>query len=290
MQLAIDCHAPRTTLPLHARPVSYLSLVVSGWYVERVGCTGMHCRALSLRYHPAWEEHTHVFGPLPVACMRLDLDQSWAESLRILAALPGGMHVASTGAVGLRLIEQFRRADYPPPEFADSFAGELLGLCERQLGIERAALNRTSVRRVIEMIEEHFAQPLPLAAIARDVGLHPTHLARSFRVATGFTIGAYIRRRRREHAEALLVECPALAISRIAAAAGFADHAHMTRTFKADLGVTPRALRATLLRPPLDAASGAFHHRSKVAVMTPEVAASVSPAPAAIVGASPSPS
>ena len=152
----------------------------------------------------------------------------------------------SAGGIGLQLIECFRRQDLRHEELADSFVGGLLVLCERQLGVERAAASRTSVRRVMELIDAGFSQPLPLSSIAASVGLHPTHLARSFKAATGLTIGAYIRQRRRERAEVLLLEDPSLGISRIAAESGFADHAHMTRTFKADVGVTPSQYRARL--------------------------------------------
>ena len=249
MRFASTCYSPGTQLSLHARSVSYLSLVVSGSYVESVGRESIHCRALSLRFHPAGEEHTHEFGACGGECLNVELDESWVESLRCLAAATRAVHVESTGGVGLRIIERFRRQECCDRELADSLAGDLVALCERQLGIERAAASSKSIRRVLEMIEDDVVQPLPLASIAATVGLHPTHLARSFKAATGLTIGEYIRKRRRERAEALLVEQPMLGISRIAAESGFADHAHMTRTFKADVGVTPSQYRARLLRP-----------------------------------------
>ncbi len=248
-RIAASCYAPRSHLPLHARPVSYLSLVMSGSYVERVGRENIHCRALSLRFHPAGEEHRHEFGLSGGRCLTLEIDEAWNESLRSLLSASRPVHVRSTAGVGLQLIERFLRDEKHDRQLADSFISELLSLCEREVRIERAVASSKSIRRVIEIIEDDFARELPLTKIAEAVGLHPTHLARSFRSATGMTIGEYVRRRRRERAETLLMDQPKRGISRIAAESGFADHAHMTRTFRADLGVPPSQYRTSLLSP-----------------------------------------
>lgn len=240
---------PRARLPLHARPVSYLSLVLAGSYVEHVGTETIQCTALSLRFHPAGEEHAHVFGPWGSECFTLELDECWSESVRGLSAATRSVHVPSAGGLGLELIARNRRHDSRDVAWAESFAADLLALCEAKLGFEHAMANRRCIRRAVDVIEETLGQSLSLARIADAVGLHPTHFARSFKAVTGLTVGDYIRKRRRERAEALLTQYPTHSISRIAAETGFADHAHMTRTFKAEIGVAPSGYRAALGRP-----------------------------------------
>ena len=99
-----------------------------------------------------------------------------------------------------------------------------------------------AIRRVIDLLESDLAEVPSLAGLARAAGLHPSHLARSFRTALGETIGEYVRRRRVEQSLHALAR-PELSLAEIAAAAGFADQAHFGRVFKRHFGTTPGARR-----------------------------------------------
>jgi AraC family transcriptional regulator len=81
-----------------------------------------------------------------------------------------------------------------------------------------------------------------MGGIAREVGVHPVHLSRAFRQHYGTTMSRYRRDLRIRHA------CEEIrrtehSLSRIALAAGFADHAHFTRVFKRVNGLTPSEYR-----------------------------------------------
>jgi AraC family transcriptional regulator len=81
-----------------------------------------------------------------------------------------------------------------------------------------------------------------LTSVAREFGVHPVHLARSFRRFLGCTFSDYVAKLRiRRALELLLIENQA--IVDVANACGFADHAHLSRTFKKVTGLTPRAFR-----------------------------------------------
>ena len=72
------------------------------------------------------------------------------------------------------------------------------------------------------------------------------HLARLFRERYGYSMGEFVRRRR------IAWACGQLAgsdrtISAIALDAGFADHAHFTRTFHRITGCTPRWYRRHII-------------------------------------------
>jgi AraC family transcriptional regulator len=83
--------------------------------------------------------------------------------------------------------------------------------------------------------------------LASAVGVHPVHLARSFREAHGASVGEYLRRLRVEFAqrEVLRTDAP---LSEIALSAGFCDQSHFGRTFKRHTGVTPAQARAARAR------------------------------------------
>ncbi|WP_433800891.1 helix-turn-helix domain-containing protein [Actinomycetospora sp. CA-084318] len=104
----------------------------------------------------------------------------------------------------------------------------------------------------------------PVAALADDVGWSRRHLTRRFTAQIGLsptTAGRVLRFRR---AADLLVppagtSVPATAIADVAAACGFADHAHLDREFAALAGCSPTAYRAawsTVAVDPTDVVHG----------------------------------
>jgi AraC family transcriptional regulator len=95
------------------------------------------------------------------------------------------------------------------------------------------------------ILEEQFSDRPALGNLATSVGVHPVHLAREFRRFYGCTITGYVMKRRLDFA------CQEMLNSRgslceIALAAGFFDQSHFTRTFKAQMGMSPNQYRATL--------------------------------------------
>jgi AraC family transcriptional regulator len=85
-------------------------------------------------------------------------------------------------------------------------------------------------------------EPVRLADLAREVAVHPAHLARAFRQQFGTSVGGYVRRLRLDRAAAEL-ERSDKALAAIALAAGFADQSHFTRSFRRHTGFTPGAYR-----------------------------------------------
>jgi AraC-like DNA-binding protein len=105
----------------------------------------------------------------------------------------------------------------------------------------------TRVRRLVDDARARLAaEPaLPLDTLAVAVGVSPWYLSRIFHAATGTTVSLHRRRlRTRAALDAILDRTHGLAD--IAARAGFADQAHLTRSLRAETGVTPGAVRAML--------------------------------------------
>ncbi|MFM0150443.1 helix-turn-helix domain-containing protein [Paraburkholderia sp. RL18-085-BIA-A] len=119
-------------------------------------------------------------------------------------------------------------------------------LLERRFAIDRiptsgkvTALPPWRLRRAIDYIEAHLAEKLTLGSIAASVGLTRMHFAAQFRLATGFTPYAYLRRRRVEFAQKLLLESD-LPLVQIALACGFSTQSHFSSAFKQIVGDSPR--------------------------------------------------
>ena len=84
--------------------------------------------------------------------------------------------------------------------------------------------------------------PPSLRELARAAGVHRVHLARSFRAATGLSVGAFVRKLRLDWAEEQLVRTSKPLVE-LSAEAGFADQSHFTRLFRTRTGLTPALYR-----------------------------------------------
>lgn len=89
---------------------------------------------------------------------------------------------------------------------------------------------------------------IDLVGLADAVGCSPFHLSRVFREITGLTIPQY-RRQLRVHDALSHIAAGATDLASVAAAVGFADHSHMTRSIVAQFGSTPSRLRDLLHDP-----------------------------------------
>ncbi|HEV2674701.1 MAG TPA: AraC family transcriptional regulator [Aliidongia sp.] len=98
------------------------------------------------------------------------------------------------------------------------------------------------LRLVEDLVEARLDGSLPVHEMAASLGLSPGFFNRAFKAAVGKTPHDYVIDRRVARARKLLDTSAGLA--EIAAACGFASHAHMTTQLRRRLGVPPRALRA----------------------------------------------
>jgi AraC-like DNA-binding protein len=98
-----------------------------------------------------------------------------------------------------------------------------------------------------QRLADDLTAPPTLAELAGLAGLSRYQLLRRFAAAYGVTPHAWLMQRRVERARVLIARGTAL--TQAAAAAGFADHSHMTRIFARHLGFTPGAWQRAQ-RPP----------------------------------------
>lgn len=99
-----------------------------------------------------------------------------------------------------------------------------------------------NIADAIGWCEAHFSEPLSVPQLAARLFLSPNHFSQRFKREVGVTPAAFIRRLRLEKARALLRETD-WSLAHIALNTGFADAAHLARSFRACYGLTPHTFR-----------------------------------------------
>jgi AraC-like DNA-binding protein len=101
----------------------------------------------------------------------------------------------------------------------------------------RGRAEHAAVRRAAAHLGERWSERVALADLAAIAGLSRFELVRRFGAQMGLTPHAFQTNLRVGHARAMLAAGDGPA--RVAAACGFADQPHLTRTFREAVGVTP---------------------------------------------------
>ncbi|MFC6019144.1 helix-turn-helix transcriptional regulator [Plantactinospora solaniradicis] len=119
-------------------------------------------------------------------------------------------------------------------------------MCHPSWGRARAAAQRLSdlarLRRVRDRIDREYAQPLNVAALARDVNMSAGHLSRQFRLAYGQSPYAYLMTRRIERA-ATLLRRGEHSVTEVCFAVGCSSLGTFSTRFTELVGMPPSAYR-----------------------------------------------
>jgi AraC family transcriptional regulator len=145
---------------------------------------------------------------------------------------------------GLLVKETENRCPHGPAYFewlASALAATVLSRLHARL--PRGVPIHSSIRRAIEYMELHFAEPVSLAELAEQAQLSRSHFVFRFEQSTGYTPHRYLLLARLGHARKLLAQEAMLSLPEIATASGFSDQAHMSRLFRRFFGTTPAAFR-----------------------------------------------
>ncbi len=246
---------PHLEVRTHTHETAHFVLVTGGAYVSSARGAPALCAAPTLIYNPPGTTHRDHFRRPPGAARvegRFFSVAVDAERMaRIEAQVPlvdAALRLDGPDATGLavRLARECRAWDGASPLAAEGLALELVACVARRA--ERLTSGGAPPRWLgvaRELLEDRCADDLSIAEVARACGVHPVHLARTFRRFLGCSPGAYLRRCRLSRAAALLRD-GRLRVSEVALGCGFADQSHLTTAFRRAHGVTPAEYRRLL--------------------------------------------
>lgn len=236
-------HRAGLEVPEHAHEGLTCCLVIAGSLEERTrGGRRIASRSALIVRGPR-AAHANRFGPAGARCFNAVLGRAWLrhfglEQTSDWAAARGPDR--ETSWLAQRLYAEFRDR-----ESSLVLNGLLLALLGEVLGdSDSLSGNRPPawLRRAEESLRSRCFESIDLSAVARDTGIHPTHLARTFRRYHGCTAGEYVRKLRIEQA-CRWIEAGVHPLAEIAVRAGFSDQAHFGRHFRRVTGMTPGSYR-----------------------------------------------
>jgi AraC family transcriptional regulator len=231
-------YSAHCTLALHEHQSAYVSFLLAGAYIEVCRQEERVCSAGTVIWHPRTEAHADRFHSTGGYLLDLEIDSAWLDDARDLQPIvfartfSGGLPYS----LGLRMYSAL--ADHS--RSVEDVATELLAYFFTGPG-ERTA--PAWFNRALQACSDTDQRP-SLTGLANSVGVHPVHLARSFHRFLGCTFGDHLAKLRIQKAFDLL-RYSKEPIAQIAYASGFADQAHLCRTFKKLTGLTPSVFRST---------------------------------------------
>jgi AraC-like DNA-binding protein len=117
----------------------------------------------------------------------------------------------------------------------------------KAVSIEGLAYTHPLSHHAMTYVQSHLTEPLDGDSVAEACGVSRKTLCTRFKVETGETFAAYVRRVRIERARRLL-DTSEFEISRIAYQTGFSSQSHFQTAFKEATGFTPREWRLREVR------------------------------------------
>ncbi|MBN2713120.1 MAG: helix-turn-helix transcriptional regulator [Planctomycetes bacterium] len=182
-----------------------------------------------------------------------------ADAGRDMVALPLHMHLGEAQPFAIERLRQIVQLHNQPEsseretrlrrmEAANLFQAFILWLARQS---EDALLKSgpshadTGIARMLEHIEEHLEEPLPIGRLCTVAKLSRNYLARRFKTRFGMTVLQYILERRIDRAREMMENTDA-PIQAIAARVGLPDLQYFNKRFRRVTGKSPTAFRDSL--------------------------------------------
>jgi AraC family transcriptional regulator len=242
-------HQPGVKIPKHSHDRAHVGFVLRGAFIERCEQKTLECKPLSVSFLAPGVAHSDEFHT-KAHCFVLEFAPQRYERVREHLRLNESIcfYGGSLASLTLRLYYEARQMDTASSLAIEGLALEILAEATRK---QMASLERKPPRwleQAKELLHAHFTETLTHDMIADLVGVHPVHLASTFRQHYRCTIGEYVRHLRIEFACRMISSSEA-SLADIALAAGFFDQSHFSKAFKQLTGMTPSQFRTSIHTP-----------------------------------------
>ena len=235
---------PPDEIPLHTHPEGAFTFILSGFQLsEAHGAVNGGFERGSLIYNPPGTTHRdRLRSTVDGRCLSISIPLAISASSDLSADA-----TAISGHEAIGLVRAITREaavwDADSPMTTEGLCLELI-----EAAAHRASRLIGSVPRWLtqaqELLTDRCSEPLTIRAVAREVGVHPAHLARTFTRFFRRSPGEHLRRSRVARGAAMLRET-GLPLAEVALCCGFVDQSHFTNVFRRYKGLPPSVFRKT---------------------------------------------
>jgi AraC family transcriptional regulator len=197
----------------------------------------------ALVYNPPGTTHRDHFKYGRGSYFAISLERAKVEMAGYEIAMPDGPVYLSEMAQFAIAMRVARCCTVRPGGLTlDALCHELLGSMER---LRRPVDRRPPgwLEKAVELLHDRYLDDLRIADVANGVGIHPVHLARSFRRHFCCSPGEFTRFCRLERAARMLTRSDR-SLSEIALESGFGDQSQFSKAFARDMGIAPGEYRS----------------------------------------------
>ena len=151
--------------------------------------------------------------------------------------------------IGLAMLAEMEAGGAGGRVYGDSLATALAthllrnhGTSPQAVADQRGGLPTSTLRRVIDFVNDNLSMDLGLSEMAGVANLSRYHFSRQFKRSTGLSPHQYVIGRRVKRARELLSGTD-LSVGDVASAVGFTHQSHLARHVRRHFGVPPSSLR-----------------------------------------------
>lgn len=132
-------------------------------------------------------------------------------------------------------------------------ASEAIATLERFIDAANACIadkaqgGNANMKRLLDYIDEHYAEPLNLTEMAKHFHFNPSYLSNYFSTHNEEGFVEYLHKVRTDKAAALLRKGEAM-ISEISGMVGYSDHSYFCKVFKRHTGLSPSSYRRQYMK------------------------------------------
>jgi AraC family transcriptional regulator len=234
-------------IELHTHDEAHFILLFDGHYLSSAHRAAHLRGGPALVYNPPGTTHRDRFDGGRGTFFALSISRARMDQVTSAVPLTGDatrVHPRRAIAIAQRLARECRCWGRASSLMAEGLCLELLAEVALRLDdVPRARRGAPAwLTAAREVLHDRCADDLAISDVARAAGVHPIHLARTFRRFFGCAPAEYLRLCRVERAAALLRDTTRPLVE-VALGCGFADQSHFAKSFRRAYAVPPGEYR-----------------------------------------------
>lgn len=236
-----------TSVSHHRHTDPYISFVASGNYLEKGPRTEFLCDKNTAIIHPANDEHSNHFNR-DSKVLSLFFGNTWLDKQ---GDFPNDFKSCTFKSAKMKILfdkisEEMKTNDPFGCMIMEGLALEVFGEILRHISGKNVSSGEEIAQKAMEYLHDNIEGTVYLRDLSDALNVQKIYIARSFKKATGFSIGEYMRKIKVQKACELL-QHTSLPICEIALDAGFCDQSHLNNVFKREIRTTPLVYRKNCL-------------------------------------------